>query len=149
MGLVDGVHLELVEELEEPNRYRAGGWLAAEGFAGQELRFVLFRCALPLLDGAGDPGAAALDLSGRGGEAAEFGRARWTSFDDLAADAWKNKVPTQRACGGAGDLCGGGCGEPARRLRLPQQAMKTTAQPNTRSWDGVCACACACAAGGV
>jgi hypothetical protein len=35
MGLMDGIHLELVGELDEPNKYRAGGWLSKEGFAGQ------------------------------------------------------------------------------------------------------------------
>ena len=35
MGIADGLHLERVAELEEPNRYAAGGWLAKEGFAGQ------------------------------------------------------------------------------------------------------------------
>ena len=75
MGIVDGLHLERVAELEEPNRYAAGGWLAKEGFAGQELRFVLFRCVDPVLDG--DNPAVAVDLKGRGGEPPEFGRVRW------------------------------------------------------------------------
>jgi ADP-ribose pyrophosphatase YjhB (NUDIX family) len=50
IGLIDGKHLELIAELNEPLRYSASGWLANEGFAGQEFQFVLFRSVSALLD---------------------------------------------------------------------------------------------------
>ena len=47
VGLRAGVEICTVAELPEDKavRYEAGGWLKKEGFAGQQLHWVLFRCA--------------------------------------------------------------------------------------------------------
>ena len=113
MGVEDGHHVEFVGEVpsdvSSELRYEvAGGWLKENGYAGQELRFVLFRTVSAGLEGhtptgnngagAGAEAAAAnspspVRLTGLGGEPAEFSAAKWTPLEEVVAAAWENKRP--------------------------------------------------------
>jgi len=89
VGLRAGVHIRAIAEMtEEAVRYQAGGWLKKEGYAGQQLHWVLFRCTHA--GGDADP-SAMVDLSGLGGEAAEFNEVRWVPIDDVVAGIWPAK----------------------------------------------------------
>lgn len=72
-------------------RYRTTGtnnWLTRQGFAGQELHWVVFRC----MDGRGDANPEAMcNLSGLGGENAEFSNAAWRDLDDVVEGIWEAK----------------------------------------------------------
>ena len=113
MGVEDGHHVEFVGEVpsdvsSELRDEVAGGWLKENGYAGQELRFVLFRTVSAGLEGhtptgnngagAGAEAAAAnspspVRLTGLGGEPAEFSAAKWTPLEEVVAAAWENKRP--------------------------------------------------------
>ncbi len=90
VGLRAGVEICTVAEMPEDKavRYEAGGWLKKEGFAGQQLHWVLFRCAHA--DGDADP-TAMVDLTGLGGEDAEFGAVQWAPIDNVLAGMWPAK----------------------------------------------------------
>lgn len=92
VGLQAGVHMATVEVMSEDAavRYEAGGWLRDAGFVGQQLHWVLFRCA----HARGDSDASAmLNLSGLGGEAPEFSQVRWAPIDEVVAGIWPAKQP--------------------------------------------------------
>jgi putative (di)nucleoside polyphosphate hydrolase len=78
-------------------KYETGGtgsWLEEEGYAGQELHWVVFRCASSLLET--DP-TAACDLSGMNGEKPEFSAVRWETLDRVVDEIWEQKSPPYRA----------------------------------------------------
>jgi putative (di)nucleoside polyphosphate hydrolase len=99
MGLEVGTHvLHVVDPsyqhpVEPPVRYRTNGtstsnWLTKAGFAGQEIHWTVFRCA----DARGDQDPAAMcDLSGTGGEHAEFSKVQWQDLDEVVATIWETK----------------------------------------------------------
>lgn len=72
-------------------RYSTEGtdnWLTRQGFAGQELHWVVFRCT----DGRGDHDPNAMcDLSGKGGESAEFTKVQWRDVDEVVQGIWEGK----------------------------------------------------------
>ena len=81
-------------------KYETGGtgsWLEREGYAGQELHWVVFRCASSLLET--DP-TAACNLSGLGGEKPEFSAVRWEALDKVVDEIWEQKSPPYRALRG-------------------------------------------------
>lgn len=63
-------------------------WLTRAGFSGQELHWTVFRCT----DGRGDfePGTMC-DLSGKGGESAEFSQVTWKPIDEAVRSIWEGK----------------------------------------------------------
>ncbi|CAE7668480.1 unnamed protein product, partial [Symbiodinium sp. CCMP2456] len=67
-----------------------GGWLRKEGYSGQILQFVLFH--LPV---EADP-TEVCNLSGLGGEKAEFSAVRWAPLDEAVAGVWEAKAPAYR-----------------------------------------------------
>jgi putative (di)nucleoside polyphosphate hydrolase len=90
VGLRVGVHIVPIAIMsdEAAVKYEAGGWLKKEGFAGQALHWALFGCC----DAVGDADAAAMcDLSGHGGESAEFSSVRWQPMDEVVASMWEMK----------------------------------------------------------
>lgn len=72
-------------------RYSTNGssnWLTKAGLAGQELHWTVFRC----MDGRGDADPNEMcDLSGNGGESAEFTRVEWRHIDDVVQGIWPGK----------------------------------------------------------
>ena len=66
-----------------------GSWLEKEGFSGQELNWVIFRCADPDLER--NP-SLICNLSGQGGEKPEFTAVRWESLDWVVENVWDKKV---------------------------------------------------------
>lgn len=99
MGLKYGVHVILDPSFPEPTvesrssgvRYSTTGtnnWLTKAGFAGQELHWTVFRC----VDGPGDFDPSAMcDLSGLGGESAEFSQTQWKSVESAVKGIWEGK----------------------------------------------------------
>ena len=93
MGLVEGRDVLLIDQDTEEYRirYSTGGsdnWLTKAGFAGQELHWVLFRC----IDARGDKDASFMvDLSGNGGEDAEFSQAKWQDLTSVIDNIWEKK----------------------------------------------------------
>jgi len=90
VGLRTGVQICTVAEMGEEAgvRYQADGWLKKEGYAGQQLHWVLFRCVHA--DGDADP-STMVDLSGLGGEPAEFSAVRWAPIDEVVEGMWPAK----------------------------------------------------------
>jgi len=104
MGLEVGLHVELTKELSgsaisgsddidgaSPVRYETtgtGSWLEKNGFAGQELRWAVFRCVSDEL--RRDP-ARTCDLGGKNGETAEFTDVRWEEVDKAIEKVWEKK----------------------------------------------------------
>lgn len=72
-------------------RYSTQGssnWLSEAGLAGQELHWTVFRC----MDGRGDEDPNEMcDLSGKGGEKAEFTRVEWRNVKDVVQGIWPGK----------------------------------------------------------
>jgi ADP-ribose pyrophosphatase YjhB (NUDIX family) len=104
MGLVEGTHVVLAldpskisdDDKEESSssyavRYNTGGsanWLTKAGFAGQELHWVIYRCA----DARADKDASMMvDLSGKGGEDPEFSQAKWQDLSGVMEQIWEKK----------------------------------------------------------
>jgi putative (di)nucleoside polyphosphate hydrolase len=75
----------------KPVRYETNGsnnWLTKSGFSGQELHWVIFRCA----NARGDTDAAFMcDLEGQNGEAPEFSNVQWKSIDWVVENMWPAK----------------------------------------------------------
>ena len=74
-----------------PFRYTTkgtGSWLEKQGFAGQELHWVLFECISE--ECAKDPNAVC-DLNGLNGERQEFTDVKWSDVKTAVADVWENK----------------------------------------------------------
>ena len=75
-------------------RYKAGGWLAEAGFAGQQLHWALFE----VCDALGDADPSTMcTLCGLGGEEAEFRRVRWQRLEDVISGMWEKKRPPYEA----------------------------------------------------
>lgn len=90
-GLRVGKHivpLGVMQDDSEAVRYEAGGWLAKEGFAGQQLHWAIYGCCDPV--GDTDP-SSMVDLGGLGGEAAEFSAVRWQPLDAVIEGMWPAK----------------------------------------------------------
>ena len=96
MGLQVGIHV--VVDPTFPNsengrgvRYSTTGtsnWLTKAGFVGQELHWTLYRC----IDSRGDLDPSIMcDLSGRGGEDAEFTNVKWQPIADVVKNIWEKK----------------------------------------------------------
>mmetsp|Transcript_11333 Transcript_11333/g.23569 ORF Transcript_11333/g.23569 Transcript_11333/m.23569 type:complete len:421 (+) Transcript_11333:26-1288(+) len=66
-----------------------GSWLEKEGYAGQELNWVIFRCADAMLER--NP-SLLCQLKGMNGEAPEFSAVKWENLDWVVDNVWKNKV---------------------------------------------------------
>lgn len=94
MGLVLGRDVMLLGGCSPslpPVRYSTSGtgsWLEREGYAGQELHWVLFQSASEGLDH--DPNRVC-DLSGQNGERAEFVNVKWDSVDAVVQRIWEKK----------------------------------------------------------
>ena len=95
VGLENGNHV-LLETIGDGSpikcRYETtgtGSWLEKEGFAGQELNWVVFRCADANLER--NP-SLVCRLKGTDGVAPEFSAVRWESLDWVVENVWKNKV---------------------------------------------------------
>ena len=89
-GLVVGKHIAPLAAMSDADAvcYEAGGWLKAEGYAGQQLHWVLFACCSAM----GDADANAITtLSGLAGEPAEFSQVRWQPIDDVVEGIWPAK----------------------------------------------------------
>ncbi|KAL9181484.1 hypothetical protein ACHAXT_010289 [Thalassiosira profunda] len=92
VGLENGKHV-VVETTDEPIkcRYKTGGtgsWLEKEGFAGQELNFVIFRCADAELE---KHPSLVCKLFGLNGEKPEFSAVRWEKLDWVVDNVWEKK----------------------------------------------------------
>lgn len=102
MGLKLGEHVKYLygnqEDISDeanvgpkPFRYTTkgtGSWLEKQGYAGQELHWVLFQCISEKC--AKDPNAVC-DLSGLNGENCEFTDVKWASVCSAVANVWENK----------------------------------------------------------
>ena len=102
MGLKLGEHVKYMygdqDDISDeanvgPQQYRyttkgTGSWLERQGFAGQELHWVLFECISD--ECASDP-MDACDLSGLNGERQEFTDMKWSDVETAVADVWENK----------------------------------------------------------
>ena len=105
VGLEFGKHV-LLERIENNDAIKCqyktegtGSWLEKQGFAGQELNWVIFRCASSELEQ--DP-SAVCNLNGLNGEKPEFTSVRWAPLDWIVNNVWeKKKQPyeiLQEAC---------------------------------------------------
>lgn len=102
VGLEHGKHV-LLETIDGDNimdaircQYKTegtGSWLEKEGFAGQELNWVIFRCADPDLER--DP-SLVCNLSGLNGEKPEFSAVRWEKLDWVVDNVWEKKAQPYR-----------------------------------------------------
>lgn len=100
VGLEEGKHV-LLEEMDNETtaikcRYKTegtGSWLDKEGFAGQELNWVIFRCADADLEM--DP-SSVCKLSGLNGEKPEFSAVRWEKLDWVVDNVWEKKARPYR-----------------------------------------------------
>jgi len=70
-----------------------GGWLENAGFVGQELNWVIFRCANSTLER--EPSLIS-KLSGLNGEDPEFSAVRWESIDWVVKNIWEKKAKPYR-----------------------------------------------------
>ncbi|KAL7541648.1 hypothetical protein ACHAXR_011095 [Thalassiosira sp. AJA248-18] len=96
VGLEDGkqVLLEKIDNDMAPIKCRyktegTGSWLEKAGFAGQELNWVIFRCADSELER--NP-SLVCKLSGLNGEKPEFSAVRWESLDWVVDNVWEKKA---------------------------------------------------------
>ena len=87
-----------------------GSWLEKEGFVGQELNWVIFRCANSNLEC--DPSQLS-KLSGLNGEAPEFSAVRWESLDWVVDNVWEKKA-------------------------RPYKVLREALQPLMKRWDERC-----------
>lgn len=97
VGLENGKHV-ILEKMESCDavdikcRYKTegtGSWLEIEGYAGQELNWIIFRCTDPDLER--DP-SMVCKLSGLNGEKPEFSAVRWEKLDWVVDNVWEKKV---------------------------------------------------------
>ena len=75
----------------KPTRYEAKGkdnWLTRNGFSGQELHWVIFRCCNAR--GDSDP-MFMCNLEGQNGEAAEFSKVQWKPIEWVVSHIWPAK----------------------------------------------------------
>jgi 8-oxo-dGTP pyrophosphatase MutT (NUDIX family) len=99
-GLEVGIHRHVMLDSTFPApdissgtgcRYYTTGthsWLTKSGFVGQEMHWVVFRCT----DGRGDLDPNHMcDLTGKGGESAEFTEIQWRDVDKVMQDVWEGK----------------------------------------------------------
>ena len=113
----DHVILEQIDcELPVPLKCKyktqgTGSWLEEEGFVGQELNWVIFRCANSNLER--DPSQIA-NLAGLNGETPEFSAVRWENIDWVVENVWEKK---------------------AKPYRVLEEAL----QPLMKRWDERCA----------
>lgn len=87
-----------------------GSWLEKEGFVGQELNWVIFRCADSNLEC--NPSQCNI-LSGLNGEAREFSAVRWESIDWVVKNVWEKKAQ-------------------------PYKVLREALQPLVKQWDERC-----------
>ena len=102
MGLQLGEHVEYLHGDQDdisdeanvgPKPYRyttkgTGSWLEQQGFAGQELHWVLFECISA--ECARNP-SNVCDLSGLNGERQEFTQVKWLDVQSVVDNVWENK----------------------------------------------------------
>ena len=88
-----------------------GSWLEKEGFVGQELNWVIFRCANSKLER--HPSHMS-ELSGLNGENPEFSAVRWEDIDWVVEHVWEKKA-------------------------RPYRVLKEALQPLMKRWDERCA----------
>ena len=117
VGLEAGKHVLLEKVYSESIpikcRYKTGGtgsWLEKAGFEGQELNWVIFRCADSSLEC--DP-SMTCNLSGLNGESAEFSSVKWMSLDSVIANVWEAK-------------------------RGPYEALRAGSAHVMENWEGCC-----------
>jgi len=96
VGLRDGKHvlLEKMDREVSPIKCQyktegTGSWLEKEGFAGQELNWVIFRCSDSDLER--NP-SLVCKLSVLNGEKPEFSAVRWESLDWVVDNVWEKKA---------------------------------------------------------
>lgn len=95
LGIVHGKHVLLEPTVTTSSikaRYATkgtGSWLENEGFAGQELNWIIFRCADTDLER--NP-QLVCNLSGLNGEKPEFAAVRWEKLDWVVQNVWEKKV---------------------------------------------------------
>lgn len=98
VGLEKGKHVLLEKMGDESNnssikcRYKTegtGSWLEKAGFVGQELNWVVFRCANSDLEK--DP-SRVCNLTGLNGEKPEFSAVRWAPIDWVVENVWEKKA---------------------------------------------------------
>jgi len=98
VGLVHGKHVQLEKMMDGEAtssikaKYATGGtgsWLENEGIAGQELNWVVFRCADSDLER--DP-SLVCNLTGLNGEKPEFTAVRWENIDWIVDNVWEKKA---------------------------------------------------------
>uniref|UniRef100_A0A7S2EIG7 Nudix hydrolase domain-containing protein n=1 Tax=Trieres chinensis TaxID=1514140 RepID=A0A7S2EIG7_TRICV len=108
MGLVVGQHVEPVPELCGTGDYGEGGvmpvryptagtgsWLEKNGYAGQELRWAVFRC---IDDDLMEDPSNVCDLGGKG-EGPEFIDVKWEDLDKSIEGVWEKKRGPYKALG--------------------------------------------------
>ncbi|KAL7515994.1 hypothetical protein ACHAWX_001054, partial [Stephanocyclus meneghinianus] len=95
VGLETGKHvlLEKIDPEITPIKCQytttgTGSWLENEGFSGQELNWIIFRCVDSTLEC--NP-SLSCTLSGLNGESAEFNSVRWVSLDWVVENVWSGK----------------------------------------------------------
>ena len=106
IGLELGRHVMLEPNFPLPSleassntgiRYLTAGttnWLTRAGFEGQELHWTIFRC----MDARGDHDPNEMcNLSGLGGESAEFTQVQWRDVQDVVEGVWEGKRDAYRA----------------------------------------------------
>lgn len=70
-----------------------GSWLEKEGFAGQELNWVVFRCTDSELE---QNPSLVCNMSGLNGEPQEFTSIRWEGLAWIVANVWEKKIKPYR-----------------------------------------------------
>ncbi|CAJ1930691.1 unnamed protein product [Cylindrotheca closterium] len=106
MGLRTGKDVTVISENTstlsvEPIRYEAKGndnWLTKNGFSGQELHWVIFRCTNAR--GDSDP-EFMCRLEGQNGEAQEFLKVQWKPIDWVVENIWPAKRGAYEALQGS------------------------------------------------
>ena len=105
----------MVKEVKDAIKCRystkgTGSWMEEEGFAGQELNWIVFRCTDVNLEC--DP-ASVCRLTGLNGESAEFSAVRWASLDSVLDSIWEAK-------------------------RGPYEELQKATKPLMKQWDNAC-----------
>lgn len=119
VGLVHGKHVQLEKMMDGEAtssikaKYATGGtgsWLENECIAGQELNWVVFRCADSDLER--DP-SLVCNLTGLNGEKPEFTAVRWENIDWIVDNVWEKKA-------------------------LPYKVLKESCIPLMKRWEERC-----------
>jgi putative (di)nucleoside polyphosphate hydrolase len=114
VGIVNGKHVLLETTMNGAKaRYATegtGSWLENEGFAGQELNWIIFRCADTDLER--NP-KLLCNLSGLNGEKPEFTDVRWEKIEWVVQNVWEKKV-------------------------LPYKILKESCIPIMKRWEESC-----------